>query len=318
MGNELVIYADESIKEGKYFSNFYGGVLIRSRDLTTAVARLEECKREQNLLNEIKWQRVTGNYLEKYIAVMDSFFDLVGVDLAKVRVMFTNNQYVPLGLTREQRQTEYHRLYYQFIKHGFGLRHSPIELTPPIRVRVNFDQLPTDRESSERFKSFIEGLNRNPQLRAAGIKFDRQQIAEVDSRNHVLLQCLDIVLGSMAFRLNDKHKDKAPGERERGKRTVAKEKLYKHILRRIRQVYPRLNIGITTGLQGDPANRWRQPYRHWLLIPKTTPEISRKSRKNESPAFPMPYGVPQVELGPSRTPGLHDNYHVSEHGVKGK
>lgn len=268
MATELVIYTDESDKDGDYFSNFYGGVLVRSRDLATVIARLEACKQQQNLFREIKWQKVTANYLTKYVAMVDAFFDTIAADTAKVRIMFTNNQYVPQGLTREQRQTEYHRLYYQFIKHGFGLQHSSAEMTPPIRVRLNLDQMPTNREATAQFKSYVEGLNRNPQFRDAGVKFDRQQMAEVNSHDHVLLQCLDIVLGSMAFRLNNKHLVKPPGQRRRGKRTIAKEKLYKHISARIRQVYPNFNIGMSTGTQGDLANRWKHPYRHWVLIPR--------------------------------------------------
>ncbi len=66
-------------------------------------------------------------------------------------------------------------------------------------------------------------------------------------------------LGAMAFRLNDKHLVKPPGQVRRGKRTIAKEKLYKHILGRIRQLYPNFNIGESTGMQGDRANRWRTP-----------------------------------------------------------
>ncbi len=268
MATELIIYTDESDKEGEYFSNFYGGVLVRSRDLTAVIAQLEACKQRQNLFQEIKWGKVTKNYLGKYVAMMDAFFDIVAADTAKVRIMFTNNQYVPQGLTKEQRQTEYHRLYYQFIKHAFGLQHSSLELTPSIQVRLNLDQMPTNREATAQFKSYLEGLNRNPQLRDAGIKFDKQQIAEVNSREHVLLQCLDIVLGSMAFRLNDKQKANPPGQRRRGKRTIAKEKLYRHISKRIRQIYPNFNIGVSTGTQGDMENRWKHPYRHWVLIPK--------------------------------------------------
>ena len=72
----------------------------------------------------------------------------------------------------------------------------------------------------------------------------------------------------MAFRLNNKHRVKPEGQARRGKKTIAKEKLYKHILGRIREVYANFNIGESTGIQGDPANRWRHPYRHWKLIPK--------------------------------------------------
>ena len=68
---EILIYTDESDKDGAYFSNFYGGVLVRSRDLASVVARLKTCKQQQNLLQEIKWGKVTTNYLDKYVAVID-------------------------------------------------------------------------------------------------------------------------------------------------------------------------------------------------------------------------------------------------------
>ena len=111
-------------------------------------------------------------------------------------------------------------------------------------------------------------LNHNPQFRAAGVAFRQDQIAEVSSHNHVLLQCLDVVLGAMCFRLNDKHKEKPPGEKRRGRRTIAKEKLYRFILGRIRQIYPNFNIGDSTGTQGNLANRWQHPYRHWKFVPQ--------------------------------------------------
>lgn len=265
---EYVIYTDESDRDGEFFANFYGGVLVRSPDLEGVIQRLEACKQSQNLFGEIKWQKVTEPYLEKYKAVMDAFFEEIAVDRVKARIMFTSNQHVPQGLSAEQRQSEYHRLYYQFIKHSFGLQHSTEGLQPPVRIRLNLDQMPTSREETAQFKSFLLGLNRNPQLHQAGILFDLEQMAEVSSHQHVLLQCLDVVLGAIVFRLNNKHTVKPPGSRTRGRRTIAKEKLYKHILRRVQQIYPNLNIGISTGTQGDPRNRWRHPYRHWLLIPK--------------------------------------------------
>jgi len=265
---EFVIYTDESDKEGKYFSNFYGGVLVRSVHLASVLERLAEAKAAQNLHGEIKWTKVTDNYLTKYYAMMDCFFQIVASDQAKVRIMFTNNSFVPQGLTSEQRQSEYHRLYYQFIKHAFGLQLCDFEHPGTKRVRLNLDQMPTSSEETAQFKSFVVSLRRNPAMRRANIHFDAQQIAEVSSHDHDLLQCLDVVLGSIAFRLNNKHKAIPSGQRQRGKKTVAKEKLYKYILAKIREIYPNFNIGETTGTQGDIANRWRHPYRHWKLIPK--------------------------------------------------
>jgi hypothetical protein len=241
---------------------------VRSTDLHDVIDQLTTCKSQQNLHGEIKWQKVTEQYLEKYIAVVDTLFDLTATNRLKLRVMFTNNTYVPKDLSAEQRKTEYQRLYYQFIKHAFGLQYSLTGRTGPAMVRLNIDQMPVSREDAAQFKSFLLGLNKNSSLRAAKIHFDPNQIAEVESQDHVILQCLDVILGSIAYRLNDKHLEKIAGTNRRGKRTIAKEKLYRHILSRIRQVYPNFNIGETTGLQNDITNRWQHPYRHWKLIPK--------------------------------------------------
>jgi hypothetical protein len=266
MAIEYVIYTDESEKDGRFYSNFYGGVLVRSSDLHSVLNRLLACKVELHLYKEVKWQKVTWNYLGKYKALMDAFFDEVAAGRAKVRVMFSQNQFIPTGLSPDHRRAKYHLLYYQFIKHAFGLRFAG-GIGHEIPVRLNMDQLPDNREQNVQFKSYLLGLNSNPHFRSAGIRFRADQIAEVRSHDHVLLQCLDVVLGAMAFRLNDKHKEKPPGKHRRGKRTIAKEELYKHIRVRICQLYPNFNIGETTGRGGDWANLWRHPYRHWKFVP---------------------------------------------------
>ncbi|BCJ87503.1 hypothetical protein skT53_24880 [Effusibacillus dendaii] len=63
-----------------------------------------------------------------------------------------------------------------------------------------------------------------------------------------------------------------------GKRTIAKEKLYKHINKRIREIYPNFNIGISAGTK-NIHDRWLHPYRHWLFVPsqhKIAPEYTKK------------------------------------------
>jgi len=93
-------------------------------------------------------------------------------------------------------------------------------------------------------------------------------ISEIKSHNHILLQSLDLILGAMQFRLNDKHKEKPQGSPTRGKRTIAKEKVYKHINKKIRDIYPNFNIGISTGTGGEIQNRWYHSYRHWSFKPE--------------------------------------------------
>lgn len=49
------------------------------------------------------------------------FFEFVKANKIKVRIMFRQNAQVPQNLTREHEENEYFLLYYQFIKHAFGI-----------------------------------------------------------------------------------------------------------------------------------------------------------------------------------------------------
>lgn len=266
MSQEYVVYCDESGKKGRYYSNFYGGILIRSKDLDDCRARMEACASRVGLTSEIKWQKVTDQYLPRYCELMHAFFDEVAADRIKTRIMFTQNALVPTELTPMQVEMEFFLLYYQFIRKAFGLRFSNCG-SSDIRLRLLMDQLPDNREKCDQFRGYLAALNRNEEFQSARIRLAVHDVGEVDSKHHVLLQCLDVVLGSMYFRLNDLHQEKPDGASRRGKRTIAKEKLYKLILQRIRQIYPNFNIGASTGKQGNPANHWNHPYRHWKFVP---------------------------------------------------
>ncbi|MGC8553365.1 MAG: hypothetical protein ACP5O7_10935, partial [Phycisphaerae bacterium] len=78
--SELVIYTEESDKDGAYYSNFYGGVLVRSTDLMEVIELLTAAKRKHQLHGEVKWQKVTENYLDKYKSLLEVFFELVALD----------------------------------------------------------------------------------------------------------------------------------------------------------------------------------------------------------------------------------------------
>lgn len=267
MPRELVIYADESEESGPYYANFYGGALVESADLGQVDRRLRQAKFEQNLLAEVKRGKVTDQYLGKYVAVVDEFFRLIGEGKVKVRIMFRHLYRRPTGLTEYHKANSYHILYYLFLKHSFGLEFCNSE-DVPVRIRYYLDRIPDTRERNAVFKGYISSLESYPPFRRVHLLVPQDQIAEVDSHDHVVMQFLDIVLGSMQFKLNNKHRIMPEGANRRGKKTIAKEKLYKHINSRIRELYPNFNIGATTGLRGDPANRWLDPYRHWCFTPR--------------------------------------------------
>lgn len=275
---EYIIYCDESVAKGKYFSDFYGGALVRSTDLEEVIKALNAKKEELHLFNEIKWVKVTENYLDKYIQMMDLFFGFICQDKVKIRIMFRQNAQVPINIGEQQRDHKFHMLYYQFVKHAFGLRYHQLNPAERTYIRLYFDKLPDTELKNEEFKSFIYGLQSLEAFRQARIKIRREDIVEIDSRDHVIQQCMDIVLGAVAFRLNDGHKEKPEGATRRGKKTIAKEKLYKHIQHHIQQIKPNFNIGISTG-KPNWTELWSDSYRHWLFTPKEFSEDKSKYKK---------------------------------------
>ena len=262
---EYIVFCDESERKGKYYSNFYGGVIVGASQLERINERLWNAKSDAGIKSEVKWEKTSPYDVERYKSLIKVYFDEIAAGHLRTRIMYSQNAFVP----RRQSREEYYKLYYQFIKNGFGFAHMP-DHQREVNLRIYLDVLPSQtKEQVTQFRGYLSALSDIPHLRKSNFRVLPENIAEVDSKKHILLQCTDVVLGSIAFRLNEKHKAIPSGKKRRGKRTVAKEKLYKCIRKEICRVTnkPHFNIGISTGLSKHPDGRWNDPYLHWRFIP---------------------------------------------------
>lgn len=275
---EYILFCDESERTGKYYSNFYGGVLVPASKYEASTRELNRLKASLNLFGEVKWEKVTEQYLPRYIQLVQSFFRLLHNGDLRVRIFFRQNANAPAGLTSAHRDNEYFLLYYQFLKHGFQLARYPRHPKPP-GLRLYFDQFPDTKEKAANFRDYLIRTLR----RETPFRIEPENMAEVRSHEHVLLQCLDMVMGAMVFRLNDKHLEKIPGTRRRGKRTRAKEKLYKIILKEIRKIRPGFNIGVSTG----NGREWDTVYAHWNFRPKRMEYDNGKTKHGQKKKSPI-------------------------------
>lgn len=280
-----IIYADESDKKGRYYSNFFGGVLLSASDQQLISSLLNEKKAALGLQREVKWQYVDAACTDRYAEFIKYYFEFVATSRLKVRIMFTQNMHVPVGLQRRHYEEQYFLLYYQFIKHAFGLVHCNPNALDRVHFTILPDRIPETPEKASRFKDYLSRIPNSRLLRNKNIYIPRGDIADVDSAGHVILQGLDLILGSMNSRLNEKLQDKPDGARLRGKRTRAREKLYKEINRQIRSIYPNFNVGVSTGLRTGYSDRWHHPYRHWNFTPANY-TIDRSMGKRATPAQP--------------------------------
>jgi hypothetical protein len=283
---ELILFSDESETKGKFYSNFYGGVLVPGSQYLRIKQKLDKAKEEANISSEVKWTKVSPMFLDGYKKIMDAFFDEILAGNLKVRIMFRQNAHQAQNLTDEHKKNQYFILYYQFIKNAFGL--DRIKSKTPINLRLYFDQFPDNKEKVIRFKTHILELQ-NRFRSQSPLVISEENITEIDSDHHLIIQCLDVVLGSMAFRLNDKHKEKPEGQRARPKRTVAKETLYKYIRSYIVKIKPSFNAGVSTGPTEKYPARHRLPYAHWSFKPNESlyrPEATKRNYKKRTPSEP--------------------------------
>lgn len=280
MTKQYLIYADESHKKGEYFSNFYGSAMLEYNKLQKINNDLINKKKELNLFSEVKWNKVTMQYLNKYIELINYFFKYIINGDIKIRIMFRQNAFVPQGLTKEKYSNQYFLLYYQFIKHSYGLDYcNKIFKKNNLSLKLYFDELPYNNENFNTFKSHLLRLNNLHKDKK--IELLEEDIVQVHSEEHVILQCMDIILGSINFKLNNMDKIKNVG-----KTTLAKIELYNVIYYNICKIYPRFNIGISTGDRGNVKNRWYDHYRHWCFKSKNSVFNSKLTKKNKNSIFP--------------------------------
>lgn len=261
----IYIWLDESDKKGQYYSNFYGGILINSQYYAEFDQELGRLITELGISEEIKWQKVNAYTFEKYKAIIDFTFDMLYAGKAKIRIFFRNNQYKATNLTDRHKDNEFTILYYEFIKHAFGLQYCDLPIKERY-VRLYIDDIPARGAQVWEFKKYILGLNNDATFKNNMVKIRENDIIEVDSSKHLPLQLLDLILGAMCFRLNNKHKVKQADTNKRGKRTILKERLYKYILSKICVIKPNFNIGESTGFEYY-TDKWNSPYRHWSFKP---------------------------------------------------
>ena len=266
---EYILYADESTQKGAHYSSFFGGLLIPSDMVEPVSSALAAEKLRLNLHNEVKWKKVSQNYLVKYKLLMSQFFEFVQDDIIKVRIMFIPNSRIPQRLSKLHRANKYTLLYYQFIKHAFDYRYC--NLGPGrIYLQVRMDNLPGTPPQKQEFFNFLYALNIHSKEFVTSnngeFYIPSAGIGEIDSREHDLLQCLDVVLGAMQFRLNRGYAVINPETGKRASKTIAKDELSTHILNLVRDIIPNFQPEVSTWV--SPEMRWRLPYRHWSFKPR--------------------------------------------------
>ena len=162
MALEYIIYCDELEDKGPFCSNFYGGALIKASDRQRIEADLLAAR--EGIKRRSKVDQITEQDEGRYIAFALKFLELVEAGLVKVRVMFTQNIHSTDHLQYEEQDAKYFKLYYQFIKHAFGLMYCNPDGDELIRVAVYLDDAPDTAAALDNFKNYLASLTVLPEF----------------------------------------------------------------------------------------------------------------------------------------------------------
>ena len=161
-----------------------GGIMIpteRREELKDSIKRLKEM---HNLFGELKWGNVSPNKINFYLDLIDLFFSTnssidfrtVVIDANVVNNKVFNDSDHELG---------YYKFYYQLLYHWIELQHQYYVFTD---YKTNKDQT--------RLKKLKDILN------AASLSNSVEIVQSINSKESLLLQLQNILLGAVGYKFN--------------------------------------------------------------------------------------------------------------------
>ncbi len=285
---------------------FFGGLLGRQHEIDALRANLAAKAAELSLRGEIKWSKISPRSGRAYENIVAAFFDeFERLGSLRLRQIFLDRSYVPKPGVYDENASGLdiqYKLYYQFLKHSFGLEHLP---AGPTNIIVRLDEHSSQQHQAD-LKAFVEQLPAF--LKRRDLKVS---VAFVQSSSFIDLQLCDVITGAAGWLGNKQQEIRQvmpDGTLKRGMtdKQKAKLKVAKLIQSRLEKIDAAdrgsraFDWWGSTALSSNPGNRLAHKFRTWCFHPKEGDYLIDKGWENDN-------------LGPNRTyigpilvdPGMH-------------
>ena len=186
--------------------------------------------------------------------------------------MFLDRSYVWVPKRGDPEETELtiqFKLYYQFLKHAFGLQYVPRDPNDDqIDLYVRLDTH-TSQRHTDQLRSFAGAFPRILNRRDFSVRVTFHNSSRVPR-----LQICDLLMGAAGSYGNRMHKRRRAGQRGMTQKQQLRLNFCKHIYQRLRQIdaaergSKAFNWFETTGLDGTVENLFHHKVRIWKFIPK--------------------------------------------------
>lgn len=257
-----VIVCDESTRHGLNYSYFYGGAIVKESNYQKINSVLSLYSASKGL-GEVKRTKITLTNYRNYIELLDLFFTYVKSSEIKARVMFSKNE--ELEILAKPVDETYCKFYYLFLRYAFSIYYAKSDLS----LRLIFDDLPETKKACNKLKTYLVNNLNNVAIKGGNkVKLVADDIEEVDSKKHMILQCMDVIMGLVDFHLN------ATKEGRESKRGQARSYVWKYVLTKINEIHDGFTLTETT-MPIYSYKGWKDLYKHFVF-----------KQKNKTPAVP--------------------------------
>ena len=261
-------WTHENDPDNRYWC-FFGGLLGLTSDMDRLETSLRHILLRFGHTREVKWQSVSDHCELLYRELIDEVFLHVRQYDLKYRQTFMDRYFVhatsPSDPTPSKIDTQF-KVYYQFIKHSFGLKYLP-ESSEAIELSVLLDRHSSQDHKSS-LQSFVEKL---PSL--IGRTDIEIKLSFVSSKRYVRLQMCDLLMGAAGSHGNRKHKKRIAGQRGMTPKQKCRLNISTYIYNSFRRLDAEsrgsraFNWFETTGHSGSLNNRYAHKIRIWKFKP---------------------------------------------------
>ncbi len=193
---------------------FYGGIFGAEADIDRLETALMAVRAAAQRPGEVKWASVSSQNVRYYNDLLDAFFEHLRVHDLHYRQFFTSREHIAVRDTDERETMSdldvQFRLYYQFLKHCFGLQHLPPASTAaPHQILLRLDE----HSSAKHRNRLMDHAGRLPTRFQPARNDLRIQTTFVRSQDFLRLQVCDLLMGAAGSYGNKKHEERKPGKR---------------------------------------------------------------------------------------------------------
>jgi Protein of unknown function (DUF3800) len=181
---------------------FFGGIFGLESDLSALESALKAIIISAGHKIEVKWSNVSQAGIPVYKKLLDEFFRHLQTKDIAYRQLFLDRMFVYVPQANQPEQTNLdtqYKIYYQFIKHHFGLKYLP-------RVEGAFSvvYIRLDEHSSQQHKEQLKRLAENLPviIGRTDLTFN---LSFVESKKHIRLQICDLIMGAAGSYGNKMH-----------------------------------------------------------------------------------------------------------------